>query len=1212
MPAGSLRVTGTMSVEQYMFLLRTSLAFSTAEQQPRTDVRSLQLRVTDERGATSAVHARETAGGTEDGFVEVARVSVVSVNDATVLGGVPRTARFFTGRGAAGRLALLANATLADRDNATLVSVAVSLEGPGFEAGRDRLVSTGAAAGMEVVDAAADGSRLLLRAGTGAGSFEFGTLAQFQSTLRGVRFDSVLPTGDGMRVVRVVAFDGASTTTALTNATVVRAVRFTVPPVAPSSALQPGTAFALAPQVAGTPPIAFRWDRFNWNASASGGTAPVLFSPSLDRWKLKLDFGVVLFEDAADVYRLTASNEAGDAMGGELAIVVSQTAPTWYTEVSGRQLITPTVVAQTDKLIMIQWEEPAWNGIKPHPAEPYRLQFREGAGAWQDADDTLPGEATLELLYDVKTKMSTSAETYSFRVFATNDCGVHASECPPGATSLSSGVLVGVTPNPRQPIFTENLDATPVALDPGATLTLKVNATGTPVPTYQWFRNGVQLPGQTNATLAIASLSKAADDGTYMCETSNYLRTVQSIKVPLAINTLPTVQTFSRVPAGKVLAGTSVLLQCKASGVPAPTFTWLRNGTAYGKGEKSGSTWRLVAEADDETKDPWDTYVCIATNSVGGAQSPPLTVDLQSCDPGTRRDEKGYCLDCPIGQFMASNAHRELACKACSVGKRAGAVGAAACDDCERGQHQADQGQARCLACPAGKFTSSRGLANCLSCDPGKFGATAEAITCADCITGKFMPGSGATECALCPAGRVDGGTNKKACTECAAGQYKMALGDGACALCEDKMESNRLRTTCICKHGTYFTASNGSAIGKACHDCRPGMLCNGTDVAFLSVNSERGFWQVKEWITGAKRSAFSMRKCPVLSEQICLGGHDRLHGGLTCRAGHTGPLCTTCEEGFQLGAGDLCASCAQPVSLSMVLLYTGIAAFVLAGSMSYFIHRHRDQLHHWCDRQFDRFLRHLGLRHKTDGDGKLVSCLVVYGLAMKFKILLGLFQVSTGFVKNFEINWPTLFVGFTMSFSLFNLDLPNMGCLVSVNFVDKFLSAIFTPLVVVVPLAITFILFSVAHAATGDGRRDPATGKLYQLLHIRNLSMKWILYLLFIVYPSTCQAILKIFACTTLENGRSYLTADMSIECADVPVTTQIFGDALTYTRYRELALIALAVYPIGVPVFFFLVLYVAHNHKGGLYVGDSHVPEPELGEELGFLYAGYDKDYW
>jgi hypothetical protein len=78
--------------------------------------------------------------------------------------------------------------TLADDDNATLVSVAVSLEGPGFEAGRDRLVSTGAAAGMEVVDAAADGSRLLLRAGTGVGSLGFGTLTQFQSTLRGVRF----------------------------------------------------------------------------------------------------------------------------------------------------------------------------------------------------------------------------------------------------------------------------------------------------------------------------------------------------------------------------------------------------------------------------------------------------------------------------------------------------------------------------------------------------------------------------------------------------------------------------------------------------------------------------------------------------------------------------------------------------------------------------------------------------------------------------------------------------------------------------------------------------------------------------------------------------------------------------------------------------------------------------------------------------------------
>ena len=98
--------------------------------------------------------------------------------------------------------------------------------------------------------------------------------------------------------------------------------------------------------------------------------------------KRELDFAAVLYEDAADVYRLTASNEVGTVMGAEVQLRVRKGAPTWFTELSSRQLITPTVVAQTDKLIMIQWEEPAWNGIKPHPAEPYRLQFREGAGAW--------------------------------------------------------------------------------------------------------------------------------------------------------------------------------------------------------------------------------------------------------------------------------------------------------------------------------------------------------------------------------------------------------------------------------------------------------------------------------------------------------------------------------------------------------------------------------------------------------------------------------------------------------------------------------------------------------------------------------------------------------------------------------------------------------------------------------------------------------------
>ena len=48
---------------------------------------------------------------------------------------------------------------------------------------------------------------------------------------------------------------------------------------------------------------------------------------------------------------------------------------------------------------------------------------------------------------------------------------------------------------------------------------------------------------------------------------------------------------------------------------------------------------------------------------------------------------------------------------------------------------------------------------------------------------------------------------------------------------------------------------------------------------------------------------------------------------------------------------------------------------------------------------------------------------------------------------------------------------------------------------------------------------------------------------------------------------------------------------------------------YPIGVPVFFFLVLFVTRDE---LFEPGTDTPNPDKAEQLGFLYAGYTKKYW
>jgi len=61
-----------------------------------------------------------------------------------------------------------------------------------------------------------------------------------------------------------------------------------------------------------------------------------------------------------------------------------------------------------------------------------------------------------------------------------------------------------------------------------------VNATGFPLPTYQWKLNGAGLPGQTSAMLVISN-AQPTDAGTYTVDVINSVATVTSLPAQLAV-----------------------------------------------------------------------------------------------------------------------------------------------------------------------------------------------------------------------------------------------------------------------------------------------------------------------------------------------------------------------------------------------------------------------------------------------------------------------------------------------------------------------------------------------------------------------------------------------------------------------------------------------------------------------------------------------------
>jgi hypothetical protein len=1202
----SQSATAPVTIENWVALLSNSLTFWTPSQAPRTEARSVQLLVTDAGANEGGAPLASASGAFDGGFTEVARVSVVSVNDptavaakATALGA--RKLKYLEG---STPLQLTPSASLSDADNSTLHAITVAI-GANFEPGADRLES-----GVGTARRSADNSTLtLLAAAVGGG----GSVGAFQAALRRVTFATVRPASDATRTVTVTINDGAKSTALHFDVRIVSLARFTVQPAQPAARLQPGALLRLSVAAIGSEPKTFRWERRNVNTDVEEE-----WSPTLARDGPVLDFVHVLFGDAGvdgagAVYRCVVTNEAGAVPSAPVVLsVAADSAPTWYSEASGRQPIAPSVMVQTDKLILLDWMPPDFNGLGKHASTPFALQFREGSNAWRVAPDNLKGDMTIELLNDEDSGLSksTSGDPWSFRVLATNSRG---------EVSAASSELGGVLAAPEPPAWTSDLLPQKFARDPGQNFTAEVAASGQPQPTYQWTLNGVPLSGQVTRALNITAVNKLDNDGEYKCIAKNYLAQTVSRGIKLKVNTLPVVHVFQRVPATRVFAGAHVLFQCAASGTPAPTFSWRRNGTAVSAalGEQTGNVWKLKVEAPLETSSEQDVFQCVASNSVGTVVSAAIRLDMRSCDRGEWRDALGYCHACPRGRFLDVSNHREPACRRCAPGHFAADPSQPTCGKCPIGKFQGLEEMSKCDGCEPGRFAAVSGLPKCDGCAPGTHVNATRAAVCQACPTGQFESGSGAVQCQACPAGRFDDGRDGKIeCAECEEGRFKATAGLGACKRCGYGMVSNRLRTACSCQVGFYFvTAGNASTAGgeghgKECVKCGAGMRCNETDIAFDAVRSEPGFWQVKSWYEKGEQQTLKMLKCPNLKDEICLGGNDEMVAGLTCRAGHTGPLCTTCAPDYQLGAESLCIYCKEKVGISRTVVVIGCVSFVVCIILAVYAYHHNHDITVAIRRRWHACQHAVGAKHKLHSKSSPIRKRTGghLGVSMRFKILLGLFQVTTQFINNFDIAWPSNFAAAVSLFNFINVDLPNMGCVVNINYVDKFLSAVLTPLFMGAPFALAFIACGVIFRARGLPRRE--NGRMNRVLHMRNLALKAILYLLFLVYPSTSSIILRMFHCTELKNGKSYLTADMSIECGShSAIKTQMFGAEYSFAAYQGWAAFTILVYPIGVPLFFFLVLWWERH---ALYVGKGHETNRELEEELGFLYAGYERQYY
>jgi hypothetical protein len=147
----------------------------------------------------------------------------------------------------------------------------------------------------------------------------------------------------------------------------------------------------------------------------------------------------------------------------------------------------------------------------------------------------------------------------------------------------------------------------------GVSVSFSVTAVGSPPLAYQWREDGTAILGATLSTLTRTALRSA----TYTCAVSNAAGTVVSQAAGLTVlDVLGVRPVFTEHPlSARVPVGFNAGFTVTATGTPAPTYQWKKNGASM-----AGQTNRTLVLTNVQLGDA-ATYTCDANNPAGSATS---------------------------------------------------------------------------------------------------------------------------------------------------------------------------------------------------------------------------------------------------------------------------------------------------------------------------------------------------------------------------------------------------------------------------------------------------------------------------------------------------------------------------------------------------------------------------------------------------------------
>ena len=141
-------------------------------------------------------------------------------------------------------------------------------------------------------------------------------------------------------------------------------------------------------------------------------------------------------------------------------------------------------------------------------------------------------------------------------------------------------------------------------------------ASGSPAPTYTWWKDGEMIPGATNTTLYFNALTRD-DEGTYTCVATNLVHSVRSMPAIVKVETIPSIINQPEDVDAYVCSANGATFQVNATGIPVPRYQWYFrhiHSTIFSPIPDAVSSVLFIAQpqADNE-----GTYYCNVSNSRG-------------------------------------------------------------------------------------------------------------------------------------------------------------------------------------------------------------------------------------------------------------------------------------------------------------------------------------------------------------------------------------------------------------------------------------------------------------------------------------------------------------------------------------------------------------------------------------------------------------------